>query len=132
MGQITEALRRHLRDIAHSDARSLRAIGEAIPSEPCVDQPRAETQDESDRPSTVDLHRLSKAELYSMCKQAGLRGLSKARKDELIEALLNTGSSPCTSPLSVTARLERLEKILLLIAQEVGIPQEQLQQIFNS
>jgi hypothetical protein len=132
MGQITDALRRHLRDIAHSDARSLRAIGEVIQSEspPASQSPR--TDDEEDRTNREKLLQLPRAKLYSLCREKGLQGLSKAKKAELIEALLSDAASPTPPPLSVAERLDRLEKGLLLIAREVGIPAEHLEQLFHS
>jgi hypothetical protein len=132
MGQITDTLRKHLREIAHSDARSLRAIGGTIQTGATKELRTEAAQDLEDLPSREHLRHLPKAQLYSMCKEKGLKRLSKARKDELIEALLRDGGSPPMPPLSVTARLDRLEKVLRLIAREVGIPQEQLEEILNS
>lgn len=85
MGEITDALRANLRELAQSDARLLRELDTLIPGGPASGEslptarPAAQLDD--------GLERLSLQDLKDLCKQKRLKGFSKLRKNELIALL---------------------------------------------
>jgi len=150
MGQLTDTLRATLRDLAQSDARLYRGLQEELgDTKPASNSPAALL--DSDAPaSREELERLSVAALWTLCKARGIKGLSKGPVPKQVDALLNhpdgpplrsalpskatkgsksTAGSGKTAPKAGTAelhfleqRLDRLEQLVLLIAQQVGVP----------
>jgi hypothetical protein len=157
MGQLTDTLRATLRDLAHSDARLYRGLQQELgDSRPASNQPAALLA--GDVPaSREELERLSVAALWSLCKARGIKGLSKGPAAKQVDALLShPDGPPLRSALPIKAtkgskggatagkamakagaaelqaleqRLDRLEQLVLLIAQQVGVPPAALAQL---
>ncbi|AFY28853.1 SAP domain-containing protein [Cyanobium gracile] len=105
MGRIAEALRSNLRELAQADARLLRELDGALP--------------------TDGLEELTIKQLKERCRQRGLKGISSLRKAELILRLRDGPSAPASLPESkptgLEARLDRMEALLLRIAAHLGV-----------
>ncbi len=157
MGQLTDTLRATLRDLAQSDARLYRGLQDQLgDTKPVSNQPVALL--DGDAPaSREELERLSVAALWSLCKARGIKGLSKGPAAKQVDALLSHPDGPPlrsalpskpakgsksaasagkTAPKAGTTelqalgqRLERLEQLVLLIAQQVGVPPEAIAQL---
>ena len=151
VGQIADTLRATLRDLAQSDARLYRGLQEELAdSNPAASQATALLEGE-ERASRADLESLSLKVLWGLCKERGIKGLSSGPKPQQIEALLShPGGPPPRRALPIKAskgakpsgvlaagskasgaalehleqRLDRLEQLVLLIAQQVGVPPE--------
>jgi hypothetical protein len=150
MGQLTDTLRATLRDLAQSDARLYRGLQEELDdTRPARNQPAVLVAGDA-AASSADLEALPVAALWSLCKARGIKGLSNGPKPKQVEALLNhPGGPPQRSALPAKAskgskagatgakttakagaielqaleqRLVRLEQLVLLIAQQVGVP----------
>ena len=121
MGEITEALRANLRELALSDARLMR---------------EAEALAWSAAPAPDDgLERLGLKELRALGKQRGFKALTRCKKDELIAmlrggdpaaaarpALKATAPAPAAPGLSaLEERLERMEALLQSIAARLEV-----------
>lgn len=150
VGQIADTLRATLRDLAQSDARLYRGLQEEL-SESTPSQPSALLEGE-EWASREDLEGLSVKVLWGLCKERGIKELSSGPKPQQIEALLHhPGGPPLRSALPLKAskgvkasgsglaatgkasggglqqleqRLDRLEQLVLLIAQQVGVAPE--------
>lgn len=121
MGEITEALRTNLRELALSDARLMR---------------EAEALASSAVPALDDgLERMGLKELRALGKQRGFKALTRCKKDELI-AMLRGGGSAAAAPPALKAaapapaspgfsaleeRLERMEALLQRIAARLEL-----------
>lgn len=150
VGQIADTLRATLRDLAQSDARLYRGLQEELSSDatPAASTPTALLSGE-ERANRADLEPLSVKVLWGLCKERGIKGLSSGPKPQQIEALLNhpDGPPPRTAlPIKASKgakatgkvggadlqqleqRLDRLELLVLLIAQQVGVPPEAIAQ----
>lgn len=124
MGAIADALRSNLRTLAQADARLLRELDDALPSDA--------------------LDGLTLKQLKERCRQLGLKGYSSLKKPELIQRLraadgaaggttarplplvkmaaASTPASAASSELAaVQARLDRLEALLVRIAEHLGV-----------
>lgn len=105
MGRIAEALRSNLRELAQADARLLRELDGALP--------------------TDGLEGLTIKQLKEHCRQRGLKGTSALRKADLISLLRASPSAPAalrgSQPAGLEARLDRMEKLLLRIASHLGV-----------
>lgn len=124
MGQLADALRANLRELAQADARLLRELDAALPAD--------------------DLDELSLKQLKERCKQQGLKGYSSLNKSQLITQLRAEGRAvggeaarplPLPKPAiptapaaaasgelaAVEARLDRLEALLMRMAQHLGV-----------
>ena len=152
MGQLTDTLRATLRDLAQSDARLYRGLQEELgDTRPASDQPAVLLAGDA-RASREELERLSIKVLWELCKQRGITGLSKGPVPKQVDALLSHPDGPPlrsalpskatkgskspagagkTAPKTGTAelqaleqRLDRLEQLVLLIAQQVGVAPE--------
>jgi len=152
MGQLTDTLRATLRDLAQSDARLYRGLQEELgDTRPASNQPAVLLAGDA-RASREELERLSIKVLWELCKQRGITGLSKGPVPKQVDALLSHPDGPPlrsalpskatkgskspagagkTAPKTGTAelqaleqRLDRLEQLVLLIAQQVGVPPE--------
>ena len=157
MGQLTDTLRATLRDLAQSDARLYRGLQEELgDTRPASTQPALLLAGDAPA-SREELERLSVAALWSLCKARGIKGLSKGPVAKQVDALLShpdgpplrsalpskatvgskspagagkTASKAGTAELqALEQRLERLEQLVLLIAQQVGVPPEAIAQL---
>lgn len=142
MGEISDALRTNLRELAQSDARLLRELDTLIPSgsAPAADLPTASHDVQLDD----GLDRLSLKDLKELAKQRRIKGISKLKKDELIAhlrggtsagpaALPGSGGQTTVTPLPAAAsvssgqlsafeaRLERIEGLLQRMAAQLGV-----------
>lgn len=154
MGQIADTLKATLRDLAQSDARLYRGLQEELAdASPTPRQPAGLLEGE-DWASRADLEQLSIKVLWGLCKERGIKGLSNGPKPQQIEALLShpdgpplrtalplkaskagTGTLPASGKAGgaalaqVEQRLDRLEQLVLLIAQQVGVPPQAIAQL---
>ncbi len=157
MGQLTDTLRATLRDLAQSDARLYRGLQEELGDNTATTTPPAALTKGDAPASREELEGLSVPALWSLCKGKGLIGLSNGPKPKQIDALLNhPAGPPLRSALPVKAtkgtkntagsgkaatqantsdlqalerRLDRLEQLVLLIAQQVGVSQAAITQL---
>ena len=150
MGQIADTLRATLRDLAQSDARLYRGLQEELSEASPAPSPPTPLLEGEERASRADLEPLSVKVLWGLCKERGIKGLSNGPKPRQIEALLNhPDGPPPRSALPIKAskgakatgnaggadlehleqRLIRLEKLVLLIAQQVGVAPEAIAQL---
>ena len=118
MGEITEALRANLRELALSDARLMREVEAGSAS-------AAVALDDG-------LDRMGLKELRALGKERGFKGLTRHKKDELIALLRGGVPAPAAAPgsalkasaPSLTAleeRLERMEGLLQRIATRLEV-----------
>ena len=119
MGKIAEALRNNLRSIAESDARSLRELDRelgAIQESGATGQ-QALTQ----RPETKALlaegtfMQQTVATLKRICKENGIKSVSKLRKAELAARLTAEGVSPPPRPLESFSKKELIAFVKQLL-----------------
>ncbi|MFN7895258.1 MAG: hypothetical protein ACK5Q6_03730 [Cyanobacteriota bacterium] len=154
MGQLTDTLRATLRDLAQSDARLYRGLQQELGETSPLSNAPAVLLDGDPPASRAELERLSVATLWSLCKGRGIKGLSSGPKPKQIDALLShPDGPPLRSSLPVKAtkagatggrvtakaggaelqalaqRLDRLEQLVLLIAQQVGVPPAAIAQL---
>ena len=154
MGQLTDTLRATLRDLAQSDARLYRGLQQELGEPSAPSNAPAALLDGDPPASREELERLSVATLWSLCKGLGIKGLSNGPKPKQIDALLShPDGPPLRSALPVKAtkggatggrgtakaggaelqaleqRLDRLEQLVLLIAQQVGVPPAAIAQL---
>ena len=150
MGQLTDTLRATLRDLAQSDARLYRGLQEELSEATPASRPSTALLAVEEPASRADLEPLSVKVLWGLCKARGIKGLSNGPKPQQIEALLShPDGPPLRSALPSKAakgsksaagagktafkagtaelqaleqRLDRLEQLVLLIAQQVGVP----------
>ena len=155
MGQLTDTLRATLRDLAQSDARLYRGLQQEL-SDPT---PAAALLEGDAQATREELERLSIKVLWELCKQRGITGLSKGPVPKQVDALLShPDGPPLRSALPVKAtkgskgggtggkamakagsndvqaleqRLVRLEQLVLLIAQKVGVSPEAIERLLT-
>ena len=157
MGQLTDTLRATLRDLAQSDARLYRGLQEELgDTRPASNKPAA-LMDGGAPASREELERLSIKVLWELCKQRGITGLSKGPVPKQVAALLSHPDGPplrSTLPIKATKgskggapggkgtakagptelqaleqRLDRMEQLVLLIAQQVGVAPEAIERL---
>jgi uncharacterized protein with von Willebrand factor type A (vWA) domain len=92
-----QALRESLRQLAQADARILRELDGALPA---MSQPEPQVAGEL----AEGLEKLGVKELKALCKERGFKGYTGLNKAALIQA-----------------RLDRMETLLLQIAERVGV-----------
>ena len=119
MGKIAEALRNNLRSIAESDARSLRELDRELgairetssPGQQALTQ-RTETKallgEGTFMQQTV-------ATLKRICKENGIKSVSKLRKAELAARLTEEGVSPPPRPLESFRKKELIALVKQLL-----------------
>ena len=154
MGQLTDTLRATLRDLAQSDARLYRGLQQELGETAPPSNAPAALLDGDPPASREELERLSIKVLWELCKQRGITGLSKGPVPKQVDALLShPDGPPLRSALPVKAtkggatggrgtakaggaelqaleqRLDRLEQLVLLIAQQVGVPHEAVERL---
>jgi hypothetical protein len=125
MGKIAEALRESLRQLAQADARILRELDGALPS---MSQPEPQVAGEL----AEGLEKLGVKELKALCKERGFKGYTGLNKAALIQRLRG-GESPLAAKAAakavaapsglaaIQAKLDRMETLLLQIAERVGV-----------
>ena len=123
MGQIAEALRSNLRSLAESDARSLRGMDQELKAARVATPPRQ--QQLLQQPAVKALlgggtfQQHTVATLKRLCKENGIKGVSKLRKAELAARLSAEGVSPPPRPLE---SLRKTELIALVKQLLEGVP----------
>ena len=150
MGQLTDTLRATLRDLAQSDARLYRGLQQELGEPSAPSNAPAALLDGDPPASREELKDQTKDLLLGFCKQRAIPRLGGKNKDQLIDLLLShPDGPPLRSALPVKAskgskaaatggratakagaaeqqalaqRLNRLEQLVLLIAQQVGVP----------
>ena len=116
MGKIAEALRESLRQLAQADARILRELDGALSA---MSQPEPQVAGEL----AEGLEKLGVKELKALCKERGFKGYTGLNKAALIQRLRG-GEPPLAAPsglAAIQARLDRMETLLLQIAERVGV-----------
>jgi len=141
-----------LRDLAQSDARLYRGLQQEL-GEPAPPANAPAALLDGDPPaSREELERLSIKVLWELCKQRGITGLSKGPVPKQVDALLShpdgpplrsalpvkatkgnkgaaTGKAGAAELQALEQRLDRLEQLVLLIAQQVGVPPAAIAQL---
>lgn len=119
MGKIAEALRSNLRSLAESDARNLRGLDQELralrdthPSEQQVLPQRSEVKallgGGTFQQQTV-------AALKRICKENGIKGVSKLRKAELAARLTAEGVTPPPRPIESFSKKELITLVKQLL-----------------
>jgi hypothetical protein len=155
MGQLTDTLRATLRDLAQSDARLYRGLQEELGGNNPATKPPAALLEGDAPASREELEGLSMAALWSLCKGKGIKGLSNGLKPKQIDALLSHPDGPplrnslplkgtkgtkstsgsgktkviAPDPQALEQRLDRLEQLVLLIAQQVGVSPQAIERL---
>ena len=159
MGEIADTMRSALRELAQADARLYRGLAEELgDGATAVEETRALIQPEGGVPATeAQLLALKGDVLQELCAQRGIKVAKRARKDVMGGLLLAdptgppplsllpppktktpsggkgmgaTGDKAGTAELqALEHRLVRLEQLVLLIAQQVGVSPETITQL---
>ena len=120
MGKIAEALRSNLRSLAESDARNLRDLDQELRA--LRDTHPSEQQVLPQRPAVKALlgggtfQQQTVAALKRICKENGIKGVSKLRKAELAARLTAEGVSPPPRPIESFSKKE----LITLVKQLLG------------
>ena len=123
MGQIAEALRANLKAVAESDARALRDLDRELNN--------ASMQAGSAQPAALPGQANIKALLGSgsfssqtvstlkgLCKEHGIKGVSRLRKAELAERLEAEGVTPPPRPLESFSKKELVSMLRTLLGED--------------
>jgi hypothetical protein len=158
MGEIADTMRSALRQLAQADARLYRGLAEELgDGATAVEEPRALIQPEGGAPATeAQLLALKGDVLQELCAQRGIKVAKRARKDVMVGLLLadpngppalsllpppktkptaggkvtgGTGKAGTVELQALEQRLVRVEQLVLLIAQQVGVPQEAIERL---
>ena len=158
MGEIADTLRSTLRELAQADARLYRGLAEELgDGATAVEEPRALIQPEGGPPATeAQLLALKNDALQELCAQRGIKVPNRPRKDLMVGLLLadpngppplsllpppktkassgekgpgGTGKAGGAELQALEQRLVRLEQLVLLIAQQVGVSPEAMTQL---
>jgi hypothetical protein len=159
MGEIADTLRSTLRQLAQADARLYRGLAEELgDGDTAVEEPRALMQPKGGAPATEDqLLALKNDALQELCAQRGIKVAKRPKKDLMVGLLLAdpngppplsllpppktkapsggkatgaTGGKAGTAELqALEQRLVRLEQLVLLIAQQVGVAPEAIERL---
>jgi hypothetical protein len=151
MGEIADTMRSALRELAQADARLYRGLAEELgDGATAVEEPRALIQPEGGVPATeAQLLALKNDALQELCAHRGIKVPNRPRKDLMVGLLLadpngppplsllpppktktpsggkgtgGTGKAGTAELQALEQRLVRLEQLVLLIAQQVGVP----------
>jgi hypothetical protein len=159
MGEIADTMRSALRQLAQADARLYRGLAEELSDGATAGaEPRALIQPQGDAPATeAQLLALKNDALQELCAQRGIKVPNRPRKDLMVGLLLAdpngppplsllpppktktalggkatgaTGGKAGTAELqALEQRLVRLEQLVLLIAQQVEVPQDAIERL---
>jgi hypothetical protein len=157
MGEIADTLRSTLRELAQADARLYRGLAEELGEPRAATSPTSALLEGDAPASREELKDQSKDLLLMFCKQRAIPRLSSKNKDQLIELLLShPDGPPLRSALPVKAtkgskssvgarkpgtkaaaaelqaleqRLDRLERLVVLIAHHLGVPHEAIERL---
>jgi hypothetical protein len=153
MGEIADTMRSALRELAQADARLYRGLAEELgDGATAVEEPRALIQPEGGAPATeAQLLALKNDALQELCAQRGIKVPNRPRKNLMVGLLLadpngppplsllpppktktpsggkgtgGTGKAGTAELQALEQRLVRLEQLVLLIAQQVGVAPE--------
>ena len=119
MGKIAEALRSNLRSLAESDARNLRDLDQELRA--LRDTHPSEQQLLPQRPEVKALlgggtfQQQTVAALKRICKENGIKGVSKLRKAELAARLTAEGVSPPPRPIESFSKKELITLVKQLL-----------------
>ena len=159
MGEIADTLRSALRQLAQADARLYRGLAQELSDGATAGaEPRALIQPQGGPPATeAQLLALKNDALQKLCTQRGIKVPNRPRKDLMVGLLLAdpngppplsllpppktktalggkatgaTGGKAGTAELqALEQRLVRLEQLVLLIAQQVSVPQDAIERL---
>jgi hypothetical protein len=159
MGEIADTMRSALRQLAQADARLYRGLAQELSDgATAVKEPRALIQPQGGAPATeAQLLAMKNIALQELCAQRGIKVPKRPRKDLMVALLLAdpngppplsllpppktktalggkgtgaTGGKADTAELqALEQRLVRLEQLVLLIAQQVGVPQDAIERL---
>lgn len=159
MGEIADTLRSTLQQLAQADARLYRGLAEELgDGATTTEEPRALIQPEGGAPATeAELRALKNDTLQELCAQRGIKVAKRAKKDVMVGLLLADPNGPPPQSLlpppkpkppsggkgtggtsgkagtaelqAMEQRLARLEQLVLLIAQQVGVPPEAIERL---
>ena len=151
IGEIADKMRSALRQLAQADARLYRGLTEELgDGDTAVEEPRALIQPEGGAPATeAQLLTLIGDVLQELFAQRGIKVVKRVRKDQMVGPLpLSLLTPPKPKPSSggkgtgatggkagsaelqaLDQRLARLEQMMLLFAQQVGLPQQAIEQL---
>jgi hypothetical protein len=159
MGEIADTMRSALRQLAQADARLYRGLAQELSDgATAVKEPRALIQPQGGAPATeAQLLAMKNIALQELCAQRGIKVPKRPRKDLMVALLLAdpngppplsllpppktktalggkgtgaTGGKAGTAELqALEQRLVRLEQLVLLIAQQVGVPQDAIERL---
>lgn len=162
MGEIADALRANLRELAQADARLYRGLAEELGAPTAaVTEPRALMQAEGGAHATeAQLRGLKNEALQELCAQRGIKVAKRPTKDLMVGLLLADPNGPPpqsllpppkTKPTSarkgtgntrgkagtaelqaLEQRLVLLEQLVLLIARQVGVPPEAIERLLTA
>lgn len=138
MGRIAEALRANLRELAQSDARSLRGLDAELKATRAGTAVKLAEQKPPAGGLSDGLDKLTVVELKARCKEQGMKLPSKAHKADLVAALRNGVHSPFVVSKPVpraeggAERLDRIEALLCLIAEHVGVNAAEIEKVLRS
>jgi hypothetical protein len=153
MGEIADTMRSALSELAQADARLYRGLAEELgDGATAVEEPRALIQPEGGAPATeAQLLALKNDALQELCAQRGIKVPNRPRKNLMVGLLLadpngppplsllpppktktpsggkgtgGTGKAGTAELQALEQRLVRLEQLVLLIAQQVGVAPE--------
>ena len=119
MGKIAEALRSNLRSLAESDARNLRDLDQELRA--LRDTHLSEQQVLPQRSEVKALlgggtfQQQTVAALKRICKENGIKGVSKLRKAELAARLTAEGVSPPPRPIESFSKKELITLVKRLL-----------------
>ncbi len=119
MGKIAEALRSNLRSLAESDARNLRGLDQELRA--LRDTYTSEQQVLPQPPEVKALlgggtfQQQTVAALKRICKENGIKGVSKLRKAELAARLTAEGVSPPPRPIESFSKKELIALVKQLL-----------------
>ena len=119
MGKIAEALRSNLRSLAESDARNLRGLDQELRT--LRDTYTSEQQVLPQPPAVKALlgggtfQQQTVAALKRICKENGIKGVSKLRKAELAARLTAEGVSPPPRPIESFSKKELITLVKQLL-----------------
>tara|TARA_B100000959_G_scaffold153238_1_gene160724 strand:- start:22 stop:387 length:366 start_codon:yes stop_codon:yes gene_type:complete len=121
MGQIADALRSNLREIAQSDARSLRQIDEALKDARDAVGIHAitPTRDVKALLGKGSFQQQTVATLKGLCRQHNITGYSKLKKADIAKLLEKQGIEAPPRPLESFSKKELVALVRQLLGPEL-------------